>query len=165
MLLDNEAGALSRVVGLFSARGYNIDALTVARTEDPTLSRATITTPDDARLTEQIIKQLNKLVDVVEVVKLSGDDHIERDTALVKIARGAGEARAAELASAHGAARLEETPRWSVYELTAATDTVDAFVRDLADARPAVKILEVARSGAVGMGRDAARPQTTEEQA
>ena len=92
VLLENEAGALSRVVGLFSARGYNIETLTVAPTEDSTLSRMTIVTTGSDEIVEQITKQLNKLVDVVKVVDLSEGKHIERELMLVKV-RAAGKDR------------------------------------------------------------------------
>ena len=85
ILMENEPGALSRVVGLFSQRGYNIDTLNVAATEDPTLSRLTVTTIGDDRVIEQITKQLNKLVDVVKLVDLSEGTHVERDLMLVKV--------------------------------------------------------------------------------
>ena len=92
LLLENEAGALSRVSGLFSARGYNIESLTVAPTEDPTLSRMTIVTTGSDDVIEQITKQLNKLVDVVKVFDLSDGEHIERELMLVKV-RAAGKDR------------------------------------------------------------------------
>ena len=89
VLLENEPGALSRVVGLFSQRGYNIETLNVAPTEDPTLSRLTLTTIGDDKTIEQITKQLNKLVDVVKLVDLTEGSHLERDLMLVKIKTGA----------------------------------------------------------------------------
>src|SRR3972149_1791035 len=92
LLMENEAGALSRVAGLFSARGYNIESLTVAPTEDPSLSRMTIVTSGSDEVIEQITKQLNKLVDVVKVVDLSDGDHIERELMLVKV-RASGKDR------------------------------------------------------------------------
>ena len=85
LLMENEAGALSRVAGLFSARGYNIESLTVAPTEDATLSRMTIVTSGSDEVIEQIIKQLNKLVDVVKVLDLNDGKHIERELMLVKV--------------------------------------------------------------------------------
>ncbi|HEY9268480.1 MAG TPA: acetolactate synthase small subunit, partial [Methylotenera sp.] len=85
LLMENEAGALSRVAGLFSARGYNIESLTVAPTEDPTLSRMTIVTSGSEDVIEQIIKQLNKLVDVVKVLDLNDGKFIERELMLVKV--------------------------------------------------------------------------------
>ena len=92
LLMENEAGALSRVAGLFSARGYNIESLNVAPTEDPTMSRMTIVTSGSDEVIEQINKQLNKLVDVVSVMDLSDGDHIEREPMLVKV-HAMGEAR------------------------------------------------------------------------
>ena len=85
LLMENEAGALSRVAGLFSARGYNIESLTVAPTEDPTLSRMTIVTSGSDAVIEQINKQLNKLVDVAAVMDLSEGEHLERELMLVKV--------------------------------------------------------------------------------
>ncbi|MCB1846725.1 MAG: acetolactate synthase small subunit, partial [Halieaceae bacterium] len=85
MLMENEPGALSRVVGLFSQRGYNIETLNVAATEDPTLSRLTLTTAGDDKQIEQITKHLNKLVDVVKLVDLTEGAHIERDLMLIKV--------------------------------------------------------------------------------
>ncbi len=90
LLMENESGALSRVAGLFSARGYNIESLTVAPTEDPTMSRMTIVTSGSDEVIEQINKQLNKLVDVVTVMDLNDGDHIERELMLVKV-RATGE--------------------------------------------------------------------------
>src|SRR3954447_8751236 len=92
VLMENEPGALSRVAGLFSARGYNIESLTVAPTEDPSLSRMTLFTTGSDDVIEQITKQSNKLVDVVKVVDLSEGDHIERELMLVKV-RASGKAR------------------------------------------------------------------------
>src|SRR5690606_26647169 len=85
LLMENEPGALSRVVGLFSQRGYNIESLNVAATEDPTLSRLTLTTIGDDQKIEQITKQLNKLIDVVKLVDLTDGAHIERELMLVKV--------------------------------------------------------------------------------
>ena len=85
LLMENESGALSRVSGLFSARGYNIESLTVAPTEDPSLSRMTIVTTGSNEVIEQIIKQLNKLIDVVKVLDLNDGKHIERELMLVKV--------------------------------------------------------------------------------
>src|SRR5690606_5530825 len=85
ILMENEPGALSRVAGLFSARGYNIESLTVATTEDATLSRMTIVTSGNDAVIEQIIKQLNKLIDVVKVLDLNDGKHIERELMLIKV--------------------------------------------------------------------------------
>ena len=88
LLMENQPGALSRVVGLFSQRGYNIESLIVAATEDPTLSRLTMTTSGDQKVIEQITKQLNKLIDVVKVLDLGESDYIERELLLVKFSHG-----------------------------------------------------------------------------
>ena len=85
LLMENQPGALSRVVGLFSQRGYNIESLIVAPTENPSLSRLTMTTEGDARVVEQITKQLNKLIDVVKVIDLSVEDYVGRELLLVKL--------------------------------------------------------------------------------
>ena len=96
ILLENEAGALSRVAGLFSARGYNIESLTVAPTEDPSLSRMTLVTCGTDEIIEQIIKQLNKLIDVVKLMDLTEGPHIEREMMLVKVQRGRRAPRGAQ---------------------------------------------------------------------
>ena len=85
LLMENQSGALSRVVGLFSQRGYNIESLIVAPTDDPSLSRLTMTTESDARVVEQITKQLNKLIDVVKVIDLSEEDYVGRELLLIKL--------------------------------------------------------------------------------
>ena len=94
ILMENESGALSRVAGLFSARGYNIESLTVAPTEEPTLSRMTLVTSGSEQIIEQITKQLNKLVDVVKLVDLTEGPHLEREMMLIKVRASGGDARA-----------------------------------------------------------------------
>ena len=91
ILLQNESGALSRVAGLFSSRGYNIESLSVAATDDPLLSRITLVTKGSAAVIHQIVNQLNKLIDVVAVDDMTGDDHLERELALVKLRLNAGQ--------------------------------------------------------------------------
>jgi acetolactate synthase-1/3 small subunit len=139
LLLENEAGALSRVSGLFSARGYNIESLTVAPTEDPSLSRMTIVTSGSDDVIEQINKQLNKLVDVVKVVDLSEGTHIERELMLVKV-RAAGKDRE-EI--------LDVTDKTYTIELTGTGAKLDAFIEALDKGA----ILETVRTGASGVGR------------
>jgi acetolactate synthase I/III small subunit len=150
VLLENEAGALSRVVGLFSQRNYNIDTLTVAPTEDPTLSRLTLTTVGDDSKIEQIIKHLYKVIEVVKVVDLSETDHVERELMLIKM-RAEGRARA----EVH---RTVEIFRGQIIDVTATTYTVqlsgpsdklDAFIRAIGK----TTILEVVRSGVSGISR------------
>jgi acetolactate synthase-1/3 small subunit len=148
--MENEAGALSRVAGLFSARGYNIESLTVAPTEDPTLSRMTIVTSGSDEVVEQIIKQLNKLIDVVKVLDLCDGSHIERELMLVKV-RAAGKdreemKRMADIFRGH---IVDVTEKTYTIELTGPGAKLDAFLEALdRDA-----ILETVRTGASGIGR------------
>jgi acetolactate synthase-1/3 small subunit len=148
--MENEAGALSRVAGLFSARGYNIESLTVAPTEDATLSRMTIVTRGSDDVIEQITKQLNKLIDVVKVVDLSEAGHIERELMLVKV-RAEGELREEmkRMSDIFRGRIVDVTDKTYTIELTGAGYKLDAFLEALdKDA-----ILETVRSGASGIGR------------
>jgi len=150
VLLDNEPGALSRVVGLFSARGYNIETLTVAPTEDATLSRMTIVTYGSEEIIEQITKQLNKLVEVVKVIDLTDGNHIERELMLVKV-RAAGKDREEmkRLADIFRGNILDVTDKSYTIELTGTGSKLDAFLQAM---EPGV-ILETVRTGASGIGR------------
>lgn len=148
--MENEAGALSRVAGLFSARGYNIESLTVAPTEDATLSRMTIVTRGSDDVIEQITKQLNKLIDVVKVVDLSEAGHIERELMLVKV-RAEGESREEmkRMSDIFRGRIVDVTDKTYTIELTGAGYKLDAFLEALdKDA-----ILETVRTGASGIGR------------
>jgi len=150
ILMENEAGALSRVAGLFSARGYNIESLTVAPTEDPTLSRMTLVTYGTEEIIEQITKQLNKLVDVVKLMDMTEGPHIEREMMLVKV-RAEGERRE-ELKRVTDIFRgriIDVTARSYTIELTGAGDKLDAFLQALEQA----VIIEVVRSGVSGIAR------------
>ena len=150
LLLENEAGALSRVAGLFSARGYNIESLTVAPTEDPTLSRMTIVTSGSDDVIEQITKQLNKLVDVVKVVDLSEGEHIERELMLVKVrASGKDREEMKRMADIFRGRIIDVTERTYTIELTGNTSKLDAFIRAVDRAA----ILETVRTGSSGIGR------------
>ena len=150
VLLENEPGALSRVVGLFSARGYNIESLTVAPTEDASLSRMTITTTGSDDVIEQITKQLNKLIEVIKVVDLTDGNHIERELMLVKV-RAAGKDRdeMKRLADIFRGRILDVTDKSYTVELTGNSDKLDAFIAAI---EPGV-ILETVRTGASGIGR------------
>ena len=150
VLLENEPGALSRVVALFSARGYNIESLTVAPTEDPTMSRMTIVTVGSDDVIEQITKQLNKLVEVVKVVDLTDGNHIERELMLVKV-RAAGKDRdeMKRLADIFRGRVLDVTDKSYTIELTGTGEKLDAFLTAI---EPGV-ILETVRTGASGIGR------------
>jgi acetolactate synthase-1/3 small subunit len=150
VLLENEAGALSRVSGLFSARGYNIESLTVAATHDSTLSRMTIVTMGTERVVEQIIKQLNKLIDVVKLTDLSEVQYIEREIMLVKVK--AVDAMREELKRMSDIFRgriLDVTDSSYVIELTGDDHKISAFL----DAIGRDNIIEVVRSGATGVAR------------
>jgi acetolactate synthase I/III small subunit len=150
LLVENESGALSRVAGLFSARGYNIESLTVAPTEDPTLSRMTVVTAGSDEIIEQITKQLNKLVDVVKVVDLSDGEHIERELMLVKV-RAAGKDReeVKRTADIFRGRIIDVTDKSYTIELTGNGQKLDAFLNAIERAA----ILETVRTGASGIGR------------
>jgi acetolactate synthase I/III small subunit len=150
ILMENESGALSRVAGLFSARGYNIESLTVAPTEDPSLSRMTLVTSGSDQIIEQITKQLNKLIDVVKLIDLAESAHIERELMLVKVKTT--EANRAEIRSMTDIFRgriLDITPATYVIELTGPSEKLDAFIATV----DAANIIEVVRSGATGISR------------
>ena len=150
ILVENESGALSRLVGLFSQRGYNIETLNVAPTEDPTLSRLTLTTYGDDHKIEQITKQLNKLVEVVKVVDLSEGAHIERELMLNKVnALGAARDEIKRTADIFRAQVVDVTPTTYTIQVVGTTEKVDAFIDALAENT----ILEVVRSGVSGIAR------------
>ena len=150
MLLENESGALSRVAGLFSARGYNIESLTVAPTEDETLSRLTLVTSGSVDVIEQITKQLNKLVDVVKLVDLTEGPHIERELLIIKVnANGAMRDEVKRLVDIFRGRIIDVTETTYTIELTGTSDKLDAFVQ----AVHAAGIIEVVRSGVSGIAR------------
>ncbi|KOY61769.1 acetolactate synthase small subunit [Photorhabdus heterorhabditis] len=151
VLLENESGALSRVVGLFSQRGYNIESLTVAPTDDPTLSRMTIQTKGDARVLEQIEKQLHKLVDVLRVSELVSGSHVEREIMLVKLqASGYGREEIKRSTEIFRGQIVDVTSTLYTVQLVGTSDKLDAFLDAV---REAAEIVEVARSGIVGVSR------------
>ncbi len=150
ILIENEAGALSRVSGLFSARGYNIETLTVAPTEDASLSRMTIVTTGSDDVLEQITKQLNKLVDVVKVVDLSEAAHIERELMLIKVrATGKDREEMKRMADIFRGRIIDVTDSTYVVELTGSSSKLDSFI----SAIDAGLILETVRTGVSGIGR------------
>lgn len=150
LLMENEAGALSRVAGLFSARAYNIESLTVAPTEDATLSRMTIVTVGSEDVIEQITKQLNKLIDIVKVVDLSESAHIERELMLVKVrATGKDREEMKRVADIFRGRIIDVTESTYVIELTGNTGKLDAFL----GAIDTGLILETVRTGVCGIGR------------
>jgi acetolactate synthase-1/3 small subunit len=148
--MENEAGALSRVAGLFSARGYNIESLNVAPTEDPTLSRMTLVTIGSDEVIEQITKQLNKLIEVVKIVDLSEGDHIERELMLVKIrAIDSDRDEVKRLADIFRGNIIDVTDKSYTIELTGTSSKLDAFLATI----ERNMILETIRTGASGLGR------------
>ncbi|SDY45497.1 acetolactate synthase small subunit [Nitrosomonas sp. Nm58] len=150
LLMENEAGALSRVAGLFSARGYNIESLNVAPTEDPTLSRMTLVTIGSDEVIEQITKQLNKLIEVVKIVDLSEGDHIERELMLVKVrAIDSDRDEVKRLADIFRGNIIDVTDKSYTIELTGTSSKLDAFLATI----ERNMILETIRTGASGLGR------------
>jgi acetolactate synthase-1/3 small subunit len=151
LLLENQPGALSRVVGLFSQRGYNIETLNVSPTEDSTLSRLTITTKTTEVQLEQIQKQLHKLIDVLKVQEVSEFDHIERELMLVKIrASGPNRAEVQRTADIFRGQIVDVTANQYTVQMAGDSDKLDAFVRAMSEL---TEVIEVARSGVVGMVR------------
>ncbi len=151
LLMENETGALSRVSGLFSQRGYNIESLTVAPTDDPTLSRMTVVTKGNDASIEQIIKQLNKLVDIVKVMELSDYAHIEREIMFVKVAATNMESCASikRMADIFRANVIDVKNKMYTIEITGRPDKLDGFLETMEEH----KIIEVVRSGAMGITR------------
>ena len=150
LLMENEAGALSRVVGLFSQRGYNVETLTVAPTEDPTLSRLTLTTIGDDSKIEQITKHLHRLIEVVKLVDLTGGDHIERELMLVKI-KAAGHQREEikRTTDIFRAQIVDVSPSIYTVQVSGASSKLDAFI----DAIGKEQVIELVRTGVCGLSR------------
>ena len=150
ILLENEPGALSRVVGLFSARGYNIETLTVAPTEDPSLSRMTIVTVGSEDVIEQITKHLNRLVEVVTVIELTDGPHIERELMLIKV-RAVGKEREEmkRITDIFRGRIIDVSDKSYTIELTGDSSKLDAFI----EATDRSAILETVRTGCSGVGR------------
>ena len=153
ILLQNEAGALARVAGLFSTRGYNIESLSVAPTDDPTVSRLTLVTTGSEAVIQQIANQLNKLVDVVSTEDMTGGEHLERELILLKLrVRPERTDGVRGYVVRTGGRVLDPATDGFIVELTASEAEVNTFVTDLAQQ---AELLEVVRSGALGIGRNA----------
>ena len=150
ILMENQSGAMSRIVGLFSARGYNIDSLSVAATEDPTLSRMTVVAHGNEDIIEQITKQLNKLIEVVKVVDLNESRFVERELMLVKI-RAVGKDRdeVLRLTEIYRGCIVDVSEKSYTVEITGTTDKLNSFLEALNKGL----ILETVRTGAAGIGR------------
>ncbi len=150
LLMENEPGALSRVVGLFSQRGYNIESLNVAPTEDASLSRLTLTTLGDDYKIEQITKHVNRLVDVVKLVDLTEGAHIERELMLIKVrATGAQRAEIKRCVDIFRGQIVDVTATVYTVQITGTSDKLDAFFETVGEA----SIIEVVRSGVSGISR------------
>ncbi len=151
ILLQNEAGALSRAASLFSTRGYNIESLAVAPTEDSNISRLTLVTKGSDEAIQQINQQLLKLVDVVKIADMTLDDHIERELLLIKVKVSLdAECSLPEIIESSGARVLDDSPETYTLELTAANDQLDDFIARVGDCS---EILAVVRSGAMAIAR------------
>ena len=154
ILLQNEAGALTRVAGLFSTRGYNIESLSVAATDDPTVSRITLVTKGSESVIQQIANQLNKLIDVVSVEDMTGGEHLERELVLLKLKVRPDQTDVVRgYVVRTGGRVVDPATDGFIVELTASEAEINSFIGDLS--RQA-EILEVVRSGALGMGRSRA---------
>ena len=151
VLMENESGALSRVAGLFTARGYNIETLSVAPTDDPSISRMTLITSGTDEVVQQITKQLNKLVDVIKLIDLTEFMHIEREMMLIKVKADVNALRneVRSLAEVFRGHIIDVTSTTYTIELTGTSDKLSAFVRAL----PMSSVLEVVRSGPLGITR------------
>ena len=151
LLMENEPGALSRVVGLFSQRNYNIESLTVAATEDPTVSRLTLTTQGKPEVIEQITKNLNKLIEVVKLVNLSESEHIERELLLIKVkATGAQRSEVKRTVDIFRGQIVDVTPNLYIVQLSGSTSKVDNFIATIGSMSA---IVEVVRTGVTGISR------------
>jgi acetolactate synthase-1/3 small subunit len=152
ILLQNEAGALARVAGMFSARGYNIDSLTVATTHDPTVSRLTLVTFGDEAVIDQIVKQSRKLVDVLEIADLTSRDHLEAELLMVKVALAPGKTAALKsCVQRHEGAHLSDSSGDTrMIRFAGSSGEVNAF---LAELESVAHVIELARSGTAALER------------
>ena len=151
LLLENQPGALSRVIGLFSQRGYNIESLCVAPTDDATLSRLNITVEADESVLEQIEKQLHKLIDVLKVSNITNGNHVERELALVKVkAKGEMREEIKRMADIFRAQIVDVTASLYTIQIAGTSAKLDTFIQGVAES---TKVVEVSRSGVVGLSR------------
>lgn len=151
ILLQNEAGALARVAGMFSARGYNIESLTVAPTHDPTVSRLTLVTTGSDAVIDQIIKQSRKLIDIVEIADLTSRDHLEYELVMLKVSVTPATARSVvECVRRHRGVVLDETEHSRTVQLTGTGAEVNAFLAEIGEV---ARVLELVRSGTAALER------------
>jgi acetolactate synthase I/III small subunit len=150
VLVENHFGVLTRVAGLFSARGFNIDSLAVGETHDPTISRMTIVVTGDDRIVEQIVKQLDKLIDVIKVDDLNDDEVIDRELVLVKVnADGNSRNEVMQIVNTFRAKIVDVNPQTMTIEVTGGESKVDAMLELLAP----IGIRETARTGVIALAR------------
>jgi acetolactate synthase-1/3 small subunit len=160
LMVENKFGVLSRVAGLFSGRGFNIDSLSVAPTVDPSVSMMTIVTHGDDRIIEQITKQLNKVIDVIKVVDLTEQRHVDRETALIKVhTRPEDRAEALRIADIFRARMIDSSPMTYTIEVTGDTEKVEAIINLL---RP-LGLKELVRTGRIAIGREEFRAGVQQE--
>ncbi len=160
VLVENKFGVLARVAGLFSARGYNIESLSVASTLDPTTSMITIVTSGDEQIIEQIIKQLNKVIEVLKVIDLTEMEFVERETALIKInTKAEHRDEAIRICEIFRAKIVDSTPQTYTIEITGDADKIRAMINLL---RP-LGIMDLVRTGRVAMSREAAKIESRRE--
>jgi acetolactate synthase-1/3 small subunit len=160
VLVENKFGVLSRVAGLFSGRGFNIESISVGETTDPTVSLMTIVTEGEDRIIEQIIKQLNKLIDVIKVVDLTESDYVERETALIKInARAEDRAEALRVTDIFRARVVDSSPTTYTIEITGDSKKLEAIINLL---RP-LGIKELVRTGRIAIAREEIKAASTKE--
>jgi acetolactate synthase-1/3 small subunit len=151
ILLQNESGALTRVAGLFSSRGYNIESLSVSATDDPALSRITLVTNGSEAVVNQIVNQLHKLIDIVAVDDMTSDDHLERELALLKVrVKPAQRSAVKALVAQTGGTVLSDERDCLIFELAASETAITALASKLNDQ---AELLEIVRSGALAMSR------------
>lgn len=160
LMVENKFGVLSRVAGLFSGRGFNIDSLSVAPTVDPSVSMMTIVTHGDDRIIEQITKQLNKVIDVIKVIDLTEQRHVDRETALIKVhTRPEDRAEALRIADIFRARVIDSSPMTYTIEATGDTEKVEAIINLL---RP-LGLKELVRTGRIAIGREEFRTGVQQE--
>lgn len=159
VLLENRSGALSRLAGLFSGRGFNIDTLSVAPTLDPSVSMLTLVTRGDDRIIEQILKQLNKVIDVIKVVDLNENEYVERECALIKVhTKPEDRAEALRITDIFRAKVVDSTPTTYTIEVTGDVKKVQAII----DLLQPLGIKELVRTGRVAIAREPVRPVVTQ---
>lgn len=155
VLLENRSGALSRLAGLFSGRGFNIETLSVAPTLDPSVSMLTLVTRGDDRIIEQILKQLNKIIDVIKVVDLNESEYVERESALIKVhTKPEDRAEALRITDIFRAKVVDSTPTTYTIEITGDVKKVQAII----DLLQPLGIKELVRTGRIAISREPLRP-------